>query len=136
MTIQNFEDLIIWKEARGLCTHVYASFKKIKDYGFNDQIQRAAVSVMNNIAEGFDRSKITKDNRQFISFLNIACGSCGEVKSMLYLAQDLNYLSAEEAEQLRKDCLSISAKITGLVLTLQENNGKNNRDNSVNSLTA
>ncbi|MBR2266568.1 MAG: four helix bundle protein [Paludibacteraceae bacterium] len=127
MTIQNFEELIIWQEARRLCTRIYADFKRIRDYGFNDQIQRASVSIMNNIAEGFDRSKITKDNKQFISFLNIASGSCGEVKSMLYLAQDLNYLSQEEAEKLRSDCISISAKITGLVLTLQDNNGKNNR---------
>ena len=127
MTIQNFEELIIWQEARRLCTRIYADFKRIRDYGFNDQIQRASVSIMNNIAEGFDRSKITKDNKQFISFLNIASGSCGEVKSMLYLAQDLNYLSLEEAEKLRSDCISISAKITGLVLTLQDNNGKNNR---------
>ncbi len=127
MTIQNFEELIIWQEARRLCTRIYADFKRIRDYGFNDQIQRASVSIMNNIAEGFDRSKITKDNKQFISFLNIASGSCGEVKSMLYLAQDLNYLSPEEAEKLRSDCISISAKITGLVLTLQDNNGKNNR---------
>ena len=127
MTIQNFEELIIWQEARRLCTRIYAHFKRIRDYGFNDQIQRASVSIMNNIAEGFDRSKITKDNKQFISFLNIASGSCGEVKSMLYLAQDLNYLSQEEAEKLRSDCISISAKITGLVLTLQDNNGKNNR---------
>ena len=127
MTIQNFEELIIWQEARKLCTRIYADFKRIRDYGFNDQIQRAAVSIMNNIAEGFDRSKITKDNKQFISFLNIASGSCGEVKSMLYLAQDLNYLSQEEAEKLRAECLSISAKITGLVMTLQENNGTNNR---------
>ena len=131
MTVRNFEDFVIWNGARALCTHVYANTKKIKDYGFNDQIQRAAVSIMNNIAEGFDRSKITKDNKQFISFLNIACGSCGEVKSMLYLAQDLNYLTPEEAEQLRKDCISISAKITGLILTLQENNGKNNRTNNL-----
>ena len=131
MTVRIFEDFVIWNEARALCTHVYANTKKIKDYGFNDQIQRAAVSIMNNIAEGFDRSKITKDNKQFISFLNIASGSCGEVKSMLYLAQDLNYLTQEEAEQLRKDCISISAKITGLILTLQENNGKNNRTNNL-----
>lgn len=131
MTVRNFEDFVIWNETRALCTHVYANTKKIKDYGFNDQIQRAAVSIMNNIAEGFDRSKITKDNKQFISFLNIACGSCGEVKSMLYLAQDLNYLTPEEAEQLHKDCISISAKITGLILTLQENNGKNNRTHNL-----
>ena len=128
MTIQNFEELIIWQEARKICTHIYADFKRIRDYGFNDQIQRAAVSIMNNIAEGFDRSKITKDNKQFISFLNIASGSCGEVKSMLYLAQDLNYLSQDEAEKLRSECISISAKITGLVMTLQDNNGKNNRN--------
>ena len=128
MTLQNFEELIIWQEARKLCTRIYADFKRIRDYGFNDQIQRAAVSIMNNIAEGFDRSKISKDNKQFISFLNIASGSCGEVKSMLYLAQDLNYLSQDEAEKLRSECISISAKITGLVMTLQDNNGKNNRN--------
>ena len=128
MTLQNFEELIIWQEARKLCTRIYADFKRIRDYGFNDQIQRAVVSIMNNIAEGFDRSKISKDNKQFISFLNIASGSCGEVKSMLYLAQDLNYLSQEEAEKLRSECISISAKITGLVMTLQDNNGKNNRE--------
>ncbi len=128
MTIQNFEELIIWQEARRLCTRIYADFKRSRDYGFNDQIQRAAVSIMNNIAEGFDRSKITKDNKQFISFLNIASGSCGEVKSMLYLAQDLNYLSQDEAEKLRSECISISAKITGLVMTLQDNNGRNNRN--------
>lgn len=128
MTIQNFEELIIWQEARKICTRIYADFKRIRDYGFNDQIQRAAVSIMNNIAEGFDRSKITKDNKQFISFLNIASGSCGEVKSMLYLAQDLNYLSQDEAEKLRSECISISAKITGLVMTLQDNNGRNNRN--------
>lgn len=131
MTIQNFEDLIIWKESRELCNNIYAFTKNMKDLGFKDQIQRASVSVMNNIAEGFDRSKITKDNKQFVSFLNIACGSCGEVKSMLYLAQDMNYLTEENAMQLRGNCMSISAKITGLVITLQENNGKNNRTNSL-----
>ena len=127
MTITHFEDLTIWKEARIMCTHIYAFTKKIKDFGFIDQIQRASVSIMNNIAEGFDRGRITKDNKQFISFLNMASGSCGEVKSMLYLAQDLNYLSADEAVNLRNECLSISTKISSLVNVLQENNGKNNR---------
>ena len=127
MTIIHYEDLTIWKEARTLCTHIYAFTKKIRDFGFNDQIQRASVSVMNNIAEGFDRGRITKDNKQFISFLNMANGSCGEVKSMLYLAQDLKYLSADEAVNLRNECLSISTKISSLVNVLQENNGKNNR---------
>jgi len=131
MTIQNFEELVIWQEARKMCKQVYAFFKNNKDYGFKDQIQRAAFSIMNNIAEGFDRSKSSKDNKQFLSFLNIAYGSCGEVKSMLYIAQDLNYLSMQESEQLRIDCISISAKIKGLIITMKENNGKNNRTDNL-----
>lgn len=83
---------------------------------------------MNNIAEGYDRSKIANDNKQFISFLNIANGSCGEVKSMLYLSQNLGYISDKEADYLRNKCLSVTMKIQSLVSTLQENNGKNNRN--------
>jgi len=128
MAIQRFEDLVIWQEARNLCSDIYNEFSDNKDFGFRDQVQRAAVSIMNNIAEGFDRSKQTKDNKQFISFLNIAFGSCGEVKSMLYLASDLSYISNETALQLRNKCLSITMKISTLVATLQENNGKNNRN--------
>ena len=127
MTVQRFEDLVIWQEARKLCVEVYSAFEKSKDYSFKDQIQRAAVSVMNNIAEGFDRNKNSKDNKQFISFLNIAIGSCGEVKSMSYLAQDLQYLDVDKAEMLRNKCLSLSIKINNLITTLQENNGQNNR---------
>ena len=127
MAILRFEDLMIWREARHLCTEIYTAFKPNKDHSFNDQIQRAVVSIMNNIAEGFDRNKISKDNKQFISFLNIANGSCGEVKSMLYLAQDLQYIPENKAEELRNECLSISLKICSWVTTLQSNNGQNNR---------
>jgi four helix bundle protein len=128
MTIQNFEDLVIWQEARQLNKEIYTEFNRNRDYSFNDQIKRASVSIMNNIAEGFDRSKVAKDNKQFISFLNISNGSCGEVKSMLYLAHDLNYLSMDKAENLRTKCISISAKISALIQTLQANNGQNNRN--------
>ena len=127
MTIQRFEDMVVWKEARTLSKDVYAAFLQNSDRGFKDQIQRAAVSIMNNIAEGFDRSKFSKDNKQLISFLNIANGSCGEVKSMLYLAQDLDYLSLADAEFLRDKCLNISSKLNNLLKTLQDNNGTNNR---------
>ena len=127
MTIQRFEDMVVWKEARKLSRDIYAAFQQNSDRGFKDQIQRAAVSIMNNIAEGFDRSKFSKDNKQLISFLNIANGSCGEVKSMLYLAQDLDYLSMADAEFLRDKCLNISSKLNNLLKTLQENNGTNNR---------
>jgi len=127
MTITQFEDLVIWQKARELCAQVYAITKDIRDFGFNDQIQRAAVSIMNNIAEGFDRSKNTKDNKQFISFLNISYGSCGEVKSMLYLAETLTYCTEQSASQLRMQCISISEKIRALISTLQGNDGQNNR---------
>lgn len=133
MTIQNFEDLIIWQEARQLNYDVYSVFRQNRDYSFRDQIQRAVVSIMNNIAEGFERNKISKDNKQFISFLNISAGSCSEVKSMLYLAQDLDYLTLDKAMNLRTKCTSISAKISGLIQTLQSNNGQNNR---IENLTA
>ena len=128
MTIQNFEDLVIWQEARQLNKEIYTEFNRNRDYSFNDQIKRASVSIMNNIAEGFDRSKVAKDNKQFISFLNISNGSCGEVKSMLYLAQDLNYLTLDKVANLRTKCISISAKISALIQTLQANNGQNNRN--------
>jgi len=119
--------MVVWKDARKLCKDIYAAFQPNSDRGFKDQIQRAVVSIMNNIAEGFDRSKFSKDNKQLISFLNIANGSCGEVKSMLYLAQDLDYLSLADAEYLRDECLNLSMRLNSLLKTLQENNGTNNR---------
>ena len=128
MTIKRFEDIVVWKEARKLTKDIYATFRQNPDRGFRDQIQRAAVSIMNNIAEGFDRSKFSKDNKQLISFMNIANGSCGEVKSMLYLAQDLEYLSLGDAEFLRDKCMNISLKMNSLLKTLQDNNGQNNRE--------
>ena len=95
--------------------------QNVTDYGFRSQIQRAAVSVMNNIAEGFNRSKYTKDNKLFLNFLSISYGSCGEVKSMLYLAEDLKFLDANEANNLRSLCISIERKIDALTTTLKEN---------------
>lgn len=127
MTVQRFEDMVVWKDARKLCKDIYAAFQPNQDRGFKDQIQRAVVSIMNNIAEGFDRSKFSKDNKQLISFLIIANGSCGEVKSMIYLAQDLDYLSLADAEYLRDECLNLSMRLNSLLKTLQENNGTNNR---------
>lgn len=86
-SIERFEDLISWQKARKLTTLVYSSFSSLKDFGFRDQITRASVSIMNNIAEGFGRYS-TKDS---VRFLVIAKGSLLEVKSMTYLASDLGY---------------------------------------------
>jgi four helix bundle protein len=78
MRIERFEDIMAWQKAKDLSVAIYRLFETIKDFGFKDQIQRASVSVMNNIAEGFER----KGNKEFAYFLYIAKGSCGEVRSM------------------------------------------------------
>ena len=85
MTIKYFEDLEVWQEARQLTRQVYRltnNSKFSKDFGLSNQIQRAAVSIMSNVAEGFERG----GNQEFIQFLYIAKGSCGEVRSQLYVA--------------------------------------------------
>lgn len=81
--IYNFEELVIWQLSKELVKEIYLLFRSNTDYGFRDQIQRAAVSIMNNISEGFQRNKFTKDNKQFINFLNISYGSCGEVRKII-----------------------------------------------------
>ena len=101
--ILNFEELKIWKSSRVLAKEVYEDFKNNKDYGFRDQIQRCAVSVMNNIAEGFCR----KGDREFHQFLNIAKASCGELKSMYYLSEDINYVTTQKAVERREDASKI-----------------------------
>ena len=116
-----YEDLQIWQQARELSKQIYACMQNVADYGFESQMQRAAVSVMNNIAEGFNRSKHSKDNKVFLNFLSISYGSCGEVKSMLYLAEDLKFLNTNEAYELRNLCISIERKIDALTTTLKEN---------------
>ena len=74
---------------------------------------------MNNIAEGFQKHRFTKDNKTFISYLSISYGSCGEVKSMLYLAEDLGYLTANDALRFRQDCVNIEFKIENLIKSLK-----------------
>lgn len=83
------EDLLVWQQAISVTNLIYMHFKSLQDFGFRNQIQRAAVSVSNNIAEGFYR----KSDREFKRYLTIALGSIGELKSMLILAVHLKYIS-------------------------------------------
>lgn len=124
MTVYNVEDLVIWQLSRKLIGEIYSSMRQLSDWGFRDQIQRAAVSIMNNIAEGFQKHRFTRDNKMFVNYLTISYGSCGEVKSMLYLAEDLGYIAAEKAQNLRKDCINIEFKIENLIKSLQTTNIK------------
>ena len=114
--IESFEDLRIWQEARVLVKEVYTDFKSSRDFGFRDQIQRAAVSIMNNISEGFER----RSDADFARFLDIAKGSSGEVRSMYYTATDLGYISEDTAKKRQERARSISAGIGALTNHLRK----------------
>ncbi len=114
MKIEKFEDINAWEKAKILSISIYKIFGNNKDYGFRDQIQRASVSIMNNIAEGFER----RGDKEFKYFLSIAKGSCGEVRSMLYLGCELKYLSKQEFEELYTLVTETSKMIAGFMKVL------------------
>ena len=115
---QNFEDLSIYQKARELCKEVYAITKEgefHKDVRFVQQIHASAGSVMDNIAEGFERD----GNREFINFLYIAKGSCGEVRSQIIRASDVGYIDNETASRLYKNSLALSKSISRFITSLR-----------------
>lgn len=114
MIIKNFEDIISWQKAKELTLSIYRLNKNIKDFTFKDQIQRAVISIMNNVAEGYERS----GNKEFKKFLYIAKGSCGEVRSMLYLALELHYINKNDFDKLFCLSIEISRLLSGLIKTL------------------
>ena len=102
-TIKDFEELEIWNLSRELVGLIYKDFINCKDFAFKDQICSAGISIMNNISEGFGRNS----DAEFRHFLNISKGSSAEVKSMYYIAEDLYYIAADNAEDRRKLCQKI-----------------------------
>ena len=116
--IQKFEDLEAWKLARLLTQEIYAVNRKgdfARDFGLRDQISRAAVSIMSNLAEGFERD----GDKEFINFLSIAKGSAGETRSLLYVAFDQNYISEAEFESIASRLKECSRTISGLLQYLK-----------------
>jgi len=116
-TIRRFEDLEIWQQARLLCKVVFEmvnheSFSR--DFKLINQMNGSSGSVMDNIAEGFDRGS----RKEFILFLGIASGSCGEVKSQLYRAADRRYISNDEFNSAFNLADELSRKINGLIIYL------------------
>ena len=114
MKIEKFEDIIAWQKAKELTLNVYSDFQTVKDFGFKDQIQRAVISVMNNIAEGFER----RGDKEFKHFLFIAKGSCGEVRSMLCVALDLRYINEAQYRKHLEIAVEISKLLSGFIKTL------------------
>lgn len=114
MQFKRFEDIIVWQKAKVFTLKIYGTFKLNKDFNFRDQIQRASISIMNNIAEGFER----KGNKEFIKFLFIAKGSCAEVRSMLHLAFLLKYINLSDYKTLLFNSEEISKMLSGLIKSL------------------
>lgn len=112
---ENFEDLKIWQRARALANEIYDAIAQCRDFDFRSQIQRAATSVMNNTAEGFER----RTKKDFAHFLDLSKGSAGEVRSMMYLAEDRGYVPAAAAARLREDYKSLSKSIAAFAASLR-----------------
>jgi four helix bundle protein len=111
--IERFEELIAWQKARSLTREIYRATSQVpfsQDYGLCRQIQRAAVSVMSNIAEDFERYS----NREFAHYLSIAKGSLAEVRSQLYVALDLRYINQEKFDELQQLSIETKKLIVGL----------------------
>jgi|ERR1051326_4463011 four helix bundle protein len=113
-TFKTFEDIAAWQRARELTKNVYELTSKnefSKDFGLKDQIRRASVSIMSNIAEGFERN----GTGEFAHFLAMAKGSAGEVRSQLYVALDQAYISRSVFDRLSISAIEISKMIAGLM---------------------
>jgi four helix bundle protein len=111
---KSFEEIVSWQKARVLCKEIYilsSNDKFAKDFGLRDEIRRSAVSIMANIAEGYER----KSDGDFKRFLNISKGSLAEVKSHLYIALDLEYISDDKFKKLASDIDEINKTLYGLI---------------------
>jgi len=112
--INSFEDLQAWKIARELVRFVYTIFQRrpaSRDFGLRQQVQRAAISAMTNIAEGFERVHVAEK----LQFYNIARASCGEVRSLSYILLDANYISGSEHKELVDLVANTGKLISGLI---------------------
>ena len=119
MKFNSFEDLQVWKDSRILVKSIYqltSDGKFSKDFGLREQIQRASVSIMNNIAEGFERN----NNKEYIKFLGYSKGSAGEVRSMLYVATDLGYILQDNFNMHYQMAINIITQISNFIKYLKK----------------
>lgn len=112
--MKRFEDSPSWQKSKELAVDIYKCFAVCQDFGFKNQVQRAAISISNNIAEGIERNS----DKELKHFLFIAKGSCGEVRSMLLIAEELNYLDEPQASRLIQDATEISQMLGSFIKKL------------------
>ena len=121
--IERFEDIVAWQKARELTKGIYAQTKLsafAKDFGLKDQIQRALVSIMGNVAGGFDRG----GDKEFVQFLSVSKGSCGEVKSHLYVALDQQYVTPAQFTHLYNSADEVGRLLSGFMGYLRQSDMK------------
>jgi four helix bundle protein len=124
--IKRFEDLEAWKIARELTRTIYrlsSAGEFARDFGLRDQIRRASVSVISNIAEGFER----EGDKEFLQFLAMAKGSCGEVRAQLYVAFDQLYIDEEQFNAISTKAIEVSQMISGLMKYLRRSEMKGSK---------
>ena len=108
-----FEDLEVWKRAARLSANLYKELRELRDYGFKDQITRSGLSVPSNIAEGFER----QSQKESLTFLSYAKGSCGELRCQIYIGMDVGYIDKDVGKAWIQEATEISSMLSGLVKT-------------------
>jgi four helix bundle protein len=112
MAYQSFEDLLVWQRSKALAVLVYKSLKDCRDYGLRDQMQRAAVSIPSNIAEGCERTP-----KDFARFISISIGSSSELRTQAYIARELSYLDQEATDRIVDETKQLSRMLRALAKT-------------------
>jgi len=110
-----FEDLDVWKRSAGLSADIYSELKQLKDFGFKDQITRSGLSIPSNIAEGIER----RSGKEKVNFLSYAKGSCGELRTQIYIGMKIGYLSKNKGNQWITETKEISAMLIGLMNSIK-----------------
>jgi four helix bundle protein len=126
---KSFEELVMYQKARELVNGIYTATRSgafAKDFGLTDQMRRAGVSILSNIAEGFERGSKT----EFIHFLYIAKGSCGEIRAQLQIAQDQHYIPAPDCQRMAETAKWIGSMISKFIAHLQTTSYKGRKFNS------
>ncbi|MEK6548377.1 MAG: four helix bundle protein [Bacteroidota bacterium] len=129
MKIKKFEDLLVWQKAIELTVDLYACLEMVNDFGFKNQIQRASLSISNNLAEGFERGS----DRDFKRFLFIAQGSCSEEKSMLYVGVRLKYIRTDSFVELNQRVVEIGKMLFGLSNSLSDGYSRKFRSSTMDN---
>ena len=112
-----FEDLEVWKRSAKLSADIYEMLQDLKDYGYKDQITRSGLSIPSNIAEGIERNS----DKETLNFLSYAKGSCGELRTQVYIGMKIGYISPDKGNQWVAKTKEISAMLVGLMNSVKKN---------------